>query len=153
MGRRVRGKDKREERLKNYKPRNRQDNIILVLLKKKRGRKRERKRAMKKIQTVNSSVRVDKKVSTHNERWTAVATVCVSHPFLPFSPPPKSWQESGVEVKTEAAAGNSVETRASKGHSGKIHGLLHPSPFFLSLFLSLCPSLFRFFSPRERKNK
>jgi len=35
-----------------------------------------------------------------------------------------------VEVKTEAVpAGNSVGIRASKGHSGKIHGLLHPSPY------------------------
>jgi len=42
MGRRVKGKDKREERLKNYKPRNRQDNIILVLLKKKRGGRRKK---------------------------------------------------------------------------------------------------------------
>jgi len=64
------------------------------------------------------------------------------------------WQESGVEVKTEAAAGNSVETRASKGHSGKIHGLsnpwifpLHPYPFSLSSFLS---SAF-FSTPRKKK--
>lgn len=59
------------------------------------------------------------------------------------------WQESGVEVKTEAAAGNSVETRASKGHSGKIHGLLHPSPFSFSPFLSLSLPLFSI--PRKKK--